>query len=343
MRILMVGNFRERRWGDYFYTTVRKMMNGFIRNGHFTYCFSDRDIARSITLMRSRTFGSRATNRAFLETCRNLAPHVIYLHFADILTPKTLEKAKKMLPETRLINIFLDNVVFPRNIERLHRYADVVDHTFVTTAGSVLRQFARHGTAVSFVPNPVDSCVETLEAFSNSQPDYDVFFSIGNPRSTPERVKVAKKLRENLPQGRFAYFGVDMPNTGLWNINYFNTIARTRLGLNISNSQDHPLYSSDRISQYMGNGLLACIDTRAKYQNYFSEKEVLFFDGVEELTDKVAYYISHDTQARRVAKAGHKHIHATHNVETVTKYLLEKAFDKKPSQVYDWPSESHVV
>ena len=38
MRIVIAGNYNEKRAGANFYATVRKLTNGFIRNGHHDAC-----------------------------------------------------------------------------------------------------------------------------------------------------------------------------------------------------------------------------------------------------------------------------------------------------------------
>ncbi len=56
-----------------------KINNGFIRNNHEVFWFSDRDIARCSNVFLTRKMGVSASNRKFLQVCRNFQPDVYVL------------------------------------------------------------------------------------------------------------------------------------------------------------------------------------------------------------------------------------------------------------------------
>ena len=47
------------------------------------------------------------------------------------------------------------------------------------------------------------------------------------------------------------------------------------MGLNLSRGAPIKYYSSDRITQIIGNGLLTLIDEKTQYKDFFNEKEMV--------------------------------------------------------------------
>ena len=48
------------------------------------------------------------------------------------------------------------------------------------------------------------------------------------------------------------------------------------MGLNLSRGDAIKYYSSDRITQIIGNGLVCLIDEKTQYQDFFNDKEMVF-------------------------------------------------------------------
>ena len=160
MRILLVGNAGERAPGQRFYSVERKLANGFTRNGHSVWFFSDRDVARASSLFRSSRAGRGAANAKFLETARNFAPDAIVTSHASLLATETLGEAKRGRSRPRVAQICVDPLFRSVNAKFLADRAAVIDATFVTTAGPALKRFSIAGNVSAFIPNPVDPSVE---------------------------------------------------------------------------------------------------------------------------------------------------------------------------------------
>ncbi len=62
------------------------------------------------------------------------------------------------------------------------------------------------------------------------------------------------------------------------------------MGLNLSRGDPIKYYSSDRIAQIVGNGLLNLIDERTLYRDFFSDKEMIFYKDVDDLSSKILKY-----------------------------------------------------
>ena len=95
------------------------------------------------------------------------------------------------------------------------------------------------------------------------------------------------------------------------------------MALNISRGSYQNLYSSDRISSLIGNGLLVFISKKAKFKKLFNNKEVVFFNNKKDLTNKISYFSANDKNRIKFAKAAYKKYHKHMNNLVITNYILK--------------------
>ena len=109
-----------------------------------------------------------------------------------------------------------------------------------------------------------------------------------------------------------------------------------------TNPEELYLYSSDRISHYMGSGLLTLSTRDNKLEELFEEdKEMAFFSSKEELLEKVIYFKNHDDERKKIAQRGWEKSHNRLNERLVAKYMFEVAFRLPLSEDYAWPTETY--
>jgi len=63
MRIVHVVNFNNNKYGADLYSTDRKISAGMIRNGHFVYDFSYRDVYRNESLFQTTRLCTNTVNK----------------------------------------------------------------------------------------------------------------------------------------------------------------------------------------------------------------------------------------------------------------------------------------
>jgi hypothetical protein len=73
----------------------RKLANGFDRNGHNVYFFSDRDVARYGMIFRSSRAGRGVANARFLELARKFEPELIVIQHSSLIATASLAEAKE--------------------------------------------------------------------------------------------------------------------------------------------------------------------------------------------------------------------------------------------------------
>ena len=81
MRILHISNFVQRHNGRLFWNHAFKISNGFIRNGHSVYNFSDRDVSK-INLI-NKFNNEKNTNIDLISTFKNYNPDLLVIGHAD--------------------------------------------------------------------------------------------------------------------------------------------------------------------------------------------------------------------------------------------------------------------
>ena len=94
------------------------------------------------------------------------------------------------------------------------------------------------------------------------------------------------------------------------------------MGLNISRGSYQNLYSSDRISSLIGNGLLVFINYKTNFHKIFSTKEVVYYKNKKDLISKIKFYSKNDNLRSKIAKAGYLKYHKYMNSKLISKYML---------------------
>ncbi|PKQ08332.1 MAG: hypothetical protein CVT73_07670 [Alphaproteobacteria bacterium HGW-Alphaproteobacteria-12] len=337
MRIVIAGNYNEKRAGANFYATVRKLTNGFIRNGHYVMPFSNRDVAREAHRLGIGRGGVAHANRRLVDLCRNFKPDLLILFHADQIANDTIRELRAVLPGLGVATVNIDALFETGNSERLRRFAEVADVTFITTAGDRLVEFATSTHRVTFIPNPTDPSIENMACFARADQPYDFLCGIGTERTTPQRGKLMRDIEAAVPDARYAYFGLE-GRPQVQGSGYFDAIGASKMGLNLNRDNDHYLYSSDRFAQYAGNGLLTFVARESGYDEIFSDDEFVFYQGLDDIAGRLRYFLKNDGERQRIARNGCERYHAVFSECLVARYIEDVMAGGPLSENYVWPT-----
>jgi glycosyltransferase involved in cell wall biosynthesis len=352
MKILHVSHQQLKYLGARNYLLPVRINNGFIRNNHEVFWFSDRDVARCSSLVGSRKTGVGASNRKLLETCRNFQPDVIALSSADVIRAETIAKARKILPNVAIFQYYIDPLFDESNFRKVSSKKEVVDWSFATTGGSVLASISGAQSRVAFIPNPVDPSIDIHRCHERSDQPYDVFYA---GRLSPKleqgdlRDRAPQLIRNYLPNVRSAMYceGFGKP---LFGAEFMKTLGNAKIGLSFSKryqgvkaGQGGPmyLYSSDRIALYQGNGLLVFTTRAFGLSQLYGKDTLVEVATPDEFIDALQYYIDNDSERQKVAKAGYELGHREFNEKLVSQYMIEATLGMSFSHEYCWPTESY--
>jgi hypothetical protein len=284
--------------GLMFYAFGYRLANGFIRNGHFVLAVSDRD-SRNL-MFNSRLAGAWHANRQLYHVARELQPDLLVLLHCDLISAETVSRVRKAAPRCRVAAVYYDNVSEPSFADRFRGFLASADFGFATTGGDLLAQYA-DVCPVAFIPNPIDVSIDNTIAYAVQHKSIDVFCAMGGTGRT-NRWQVVDELTRLKPNLRYALHGRDKVERLLGDA-YYQQIAKSKVGLNLSRF-DGDLCASDRMAQYLGNGLLLATSRRSGFPSYFSDEEMLFFDDTQELADKIEWALADDGRWRTMAERG---------------------------------------
>ena len=216
-----------------------------------------------------------------------------------------------------------------------------MDGTFITTCPSVLN-FLPKNTKNFFIPNPSDRSFETLNNF-NKPCNVDVFFALshgvhrGKLKSgkIDDRITFLNKLQNITPDVKFDIYGINKVQP-IWADHYFKTISNSKMGLNLSRGNAIKYYSSDRITQIVGNGLVCLIDEKTQYRNFFSDQEMVFYKDLSDLSEKIQKISRDEKLRKKIAKNGKKKYMKYFNSNEVAEFIISKTYERKITKKYLW-------
>jgi glycosyltransferase involved in cell wall biosynthesis len=342
LKILHITNFNERFNGRLHYNTSKRINNGLIKLGHNVYQLSDRDIIssnRSIFKPSSK----KLLNEKIIEIGKNFNPDLIILGHADNVKLETLRFLKIRNNNLKISQWFLDPLSrngpdYHSNKKRILDKIEIIDSTFLTSDPRSLDFKIKNSY---FIPNPADKSFETLNNSKKIQKN-DVFFAMshgvhrGNLKSGKydDREKTLKKLLK-VKDIKFDFYGINNVQP-VWGDNFLKKISQSKIGLNLSRGKPLKYYSSDRITQYMGNGLMTLIHEDTKYSDFFNKNEIVTYKNLKDLINKIRYYIKNDKKRKFIANNGKKKYLKEFNSEKVSKFFLLKTFNIKSKEKFIW-------
>ena len=337
-RILFVGNFLIRHWGNGRSGIDMRLEAGAIRNGWQALTFSERDVARFLApLGFMRRVGAKMMNDRLVKTARNWKPDFVFVAHCDYVANETLYAIREAVPGVKIIHINCDPVETEHCCAQIRRRMDSCDAIFVTTAGDKLKEWTTGKNVVGFYPNPSDPSFEVEDNSAKTEFRYDLFFA-GRPADADQRKTLLAELLPKIdPKVRLGFFGMGRPL--VVGRAYEETIAESKMGLSINRFEGWKWYASDRLTHLMGNGLLAFQYEGNSMQDFFTKDETVYFRDAGDLADKIAFYNSHDDTRRVVAAAGMRKYRRLFDARRVLRYMVETAAGEAHSEPYEWGSE----
>ena len=185
-----------------------------------------------------------------------------------------------------------------------------------------------------YIPNPSDHSFETLNNFKKSC-SVDVFFALshgvhrGKLKSGKEddRIIFLEKLQKITSDVKFDLYGINNVQP-IWADHYFKTISNAKMGLNLSRGEAIKYYSSDRITQIVGNGLVCLIDEKTQYRDFFDDSEMVFYKNINDLSEKILK-ISRDEKLRKsIARKGKSKYKKYFNSTLVADFIINKTLGR---------------
>ena len=340
-KILHIANFDEKTHHRLFNINLaNKISNGFIKNQISTINFSDRSYIKG-------KFFLYALENEIKNIIKNYKPNLIILGHTNLLSLNLLEEIKYSNPDLRFAFWYEDSVNkngpdFHKNIDFLEKYKSVVDQYFITT-----NKYHVHSSIpkskLNYIPVPCSSSTEYLDLYKSKNQEFDVFFasSHGVNRGVLKKNKIDERYNflnslisksNNITYNIFGYNNI----SPIWGDKFFHEISKCRFGLNLSRGIPIKHYSSNRIASLIANGIPTLLDQNSKFDDFFSNNEVIFYKNTDDLIDKILFYKKNENARNKIGFNGKKKYFKIFNNQIVADYIISKTLNTKPKYMYAW-------
>ena len=343
LKLVHVTNFNNRFNGRLHYNTGRRLNNGFIRLGHNVLTVSDRDITHDNKNLTDLS-GKKNLQKILIESLDNFKADAIVLGHADAITKETLEQIKSKNKNLKVCQWFLDPLGkfgpdHMKNTKRIFDKESFIDTSFLTTDPGALSKELNNS---HFIPNPCDYSFETLKNYENKC-EHDVFFAMSHGvhrgglkrGKSDDRELFINKLIRKTKDINFDIYGMNNVQP-IWGDNFLDKISNSSMGLNLSRGKPVKYYSSDRLSQLLGNGLLTFIDRKTCFNDFLTDDQIVFYKDIEDLSYKLSKFKRDHKERKRIAKNGKDVYLKKFNSTLVADFILSKTFGYKSANKFIW-------
>ena len=347
LKIIHATNFNRRFNGRLHYNTGRRLNNGFVRLGHNVLTISDRDLIHENKNILDIS-GKKKLQKNLIESSINFKADCLVMGHADSITNETLDYIKNKNKNLKICQWFLDPIGkkgpdYLKNNKRIIEKVDYIDSTFLTSSPSALYKEIKNSY---FMPNPSDESFEILKNYENKC-ENDVFFAMSHGVHRGELKKgkfddrelFINKLKKLNKEISFDIYGMNNVQP-VWGDNFIKAISKSSMGINLSRGEPVKYYSSDRIAQLLGNGLLTFINKKTCFNDFLSNKEIIFYKDINDLSYKIDKYKKDIKEARIIAKNGRDTYLKSFNSTIVADFILSKTFDYKSKYKFVWENKS---
>ena len=317
----------------------KKFTNGFIRNGHDVLEISDRDFIR-----QNRSFSFKNSSFKFqeylIETFKNYNPDFLFFGHTKNIKSETIDQFRA-INKSLIISQWNEDPVMPSldysktNIGNISYYANLVDHNFITTDPQIFKKQNNNVENLHFFFVPVDRNIECFDVYKlNPMKDFFYAMSHGVNRAklkkgkTDSRINFLNNLIKKIEGINYDFYGFENKEP-IWGDNFYKALVNSKMGLNLSRGLPTKYYSSNRIASLMGNGLLTFIDKKTQMNDFFSNNEIIFYSGINDLSEKIKFYKKNEKARVKIAKNGKKKYFKLFNELKTTKYIIDKSLGNK--------------
>ncbi len=275
-----------------------------------------------------------------IEAVKNYNPDLFLFGHTNNIKLSTLEQIRSLNKELIISQWNEDPLMSglefsKKNIENIKPYVPLVDHNFITTHPSILKkEFNNEKFNFFFVP--VDRNIEKFNVY-NLKPKNDIFYAMSHGVNRgvlkrgfeDNRINFLEKLINKIPDLKYDFRGFNNIQP-IWGNDFNNALINSKMGLNLSRGSPVKYYSSNRIASILGNGLLTFIDRKTQLDDFFrNDREVIFYNNVDDLASKIKFYAKNDKLRKKIAKNGKAKYFKLFDGNKISKYIIDISLGKK--------------
>ena len=324
--IIHIGNYnlvrkRPKAGTPAFFSTDYKLMRASIRLGHNTLSFDERShIAQYPRIPGVQGLAAKKMNRELLRWIDVHESEMLVVGHAEQIPLETFLACKQNHPNIKIIGWWVDTVnpehpgftVAKQNLLRAR--LELFDALYVTTSPNTLAGHLGISTPpnLHFMPNPCELATEKYTSFNSNHHTANLFYAA----STNQYRQALEHTLDQLNTSKSMF----MRGKKVFGQAYYHQMSQCKAGINISSVAD-TLYSSDRMIQITGNGLLLISERFTGCELLFGHDEAVYFESPDELVDIIAVL---DTDAwRQMAEKAWRRSHSEYSVDVILQSMLD--------------------
>jgi glycosyltransferase involved in cell wall biosynthesis len=339
-KILHIANFDEKN--NFRLSSINlanKISNGFIKDKFQTINFSDR------FFLQQNPFSN--IDDRIIDILKNFKPNLLLLGHTNSLKIETLKNIKDKFKEIKIAFWYEDSINkngpdYNKNKKFIEKYKDYVDQYFVTTDKNNI-QSSIPKNKLNFMPVPCSFVCENLNLYQTRNHEFDIFYAVSHgvnrgklkKNKTDERYNFLKLLMSRSDELTYNIFGFNNIQP-VWGDQFIKEISKCKFALNLSRGQPVKYYSSNRIASLVANGIPTLIDKKVKFNDFFSNKEMIFYEDAYDLIDKVNFYKKNERQRIQIGINGKNKYFKIFNNRIIADYIVSKTLGNKPTYKYIW-------
>ena len=324
-RIFLIANFKDDS-PQSIRIERRRWVKGFLRLGHDVQRFSYRNIMMQSSLIKSkriaRRFAKRRTDKILLRQVRSYHPDIILILNPKDLDHKTVAAMREVASNAAFV--IRDNEPFPETHPERMLICREVDIVVCSSPDEFLRPYKEAGASIcTFIPNPCDPDIQRPYEVGEKWRS-DIMFSgkVGHSRLDRDIDRYDLLLRlSKMPTAKlYGCFG----NPKLDGVEIFYAIGGAKIALSINIVNNIRLYHSDRLVNCLACGTFTLAKRVPGSELLFKDGiHLKYFDSADEFFELADWYLGHEAEREKIAKAGMERAHKEFNCAKLAQYILD--------------------
>lgn len=258
--------------------------------------------------------------KILLQQIKKLKPRVVYIHDLSVLGVEEIREIKKM---GKLV-VGQIACPLPLNKKPFYEY-DLI----VSSFPHYVKMFREWGIDSEYLPWCFEE--EIVKKLKKKEKKYEVVFIGGFSPHHSEGNKMLERLANEVKVDFWGY-GVETLLPGslirknfhkfVWGEKMYQIMARAKIVVNRHINVAGESANNMRMFEATGVGSLLVTDDKPNMKEFFEPgKEVVIYKEAEDLVEKVKYYLEHNKERERIAKAGQKRTLKNHTYKIRMKEL----------------------
>jgi hypothetical protein len=286
----------------------------FQRMGHQTYWIK--------YLKLKSYFGDRMATALADGFMRLLKPQLLFFHGRDI-SLGLLERIRGRMP----VAMYFDDCMrgSRRSFDTIVAQGRKADIMYLTNRGEVA-EYRKHGVNASFITGGCDPLAHRM--VEKPQPHFqsEVAF-IGKP-NTPERIECMQALAQRfdlkLWGSGWEQHGLTSAGRDVYAAEYRQICAGAKIMLGWNIDPTVELYFSNRTWYTLGCGGFLLTAYSPGIETLFQRGRHLdWFESMDECYDKIKYYLQHESERQKIARAGYQLAHENYSYDKMVEIIVD--------------------